>query len=224
MTDSLISKNYPSAYSLVEEFHRTYGQAIRTVPQLDIPEKAMRVELIVEEAEELEVANRENDFIEIADALADLLYVTYGAALAHGIKPDELLLGNKTPVSLVRLETFLQNYTLPTKPTIHINIRNEVVAKVSEAAEIYKQASEHGTIDAVEAAIVNLIKISYAASLAFGLDIDAVLEEVQRSNMSKLDKNGLPIYREDGKVLKGPNFFVPDVTAVLEKQGWVATV
>jgi len=47
--------------------------------------------------------------------------------------------------------------------------------------------------------------------------IEEVFEEIQRSNMSKLDENGKPIYREDGKVLKGPNYFKPDIQKILDK-------
>ena len=52
--------------------------------------------------------------------------------------------------------------------------------------------------------------VTYGAGHAFGIDLDGCFDEVQRSNMSKLDENGKPIYNEDGKVLKGPNYFKPN--------------
>jgi phosphoribosyl-ATP pyrophosphohydrolase len=106
-------------------------------PTLNVPttERQMRIDLIVEELDELQTALDEEDIIEVADALADLLYVVAGAGLV------------------------------------------------------------------------------------FGIDLDAVLQEVHRSNMSKLHHvTGQPIYREDGKVLKGANFSEPDIAKVLRKQ------
>ena len=127
----------PSPSVLVREFHETYGQPIRTIPVLDIPEKDMRLALVEEEAIEYREAVETDDLIELADALGDTVYVCFGAALTHGI------------------------------------------------------------------------------------DLDKVLAEIQRSNLSKLGIDGKPIYREDGKVLKGPNFFVPDIEKILKEQGWL---
>ena len=75
----------------MKEFHEIYGQKIRTVPELNIPEKAMRLDLVLEEAKEYEEAVNTDDLIEIADALADIVYVAYGAAIAHGINLDIIL-------------------------------------------------------------------------------------------------------------------------------------
>jgi predicted HAD superfamily Cof-like phosphohydrolase len=133
-----LSNMRTSPYILVKEFHETYNMPIRDVPVLDIPARKMRLGLIMEEALEYAEAEGKDDFIEMADALADIVYVAYGAALEHGI------------------------------------------------------------------------------------DLDHVLEEVQRSNLSKLHhETGLPIYREDGKVLKGENFTPPNIEDVLKQQGWV---
>ena len=64
-------------------------------------------------------------------------------------------------------------------------------------------------------ALTDLLYVVYGAGHSFGIDLDACFAEVHASNMSKLDENGVPIYREDGKVLKGPNFFVPDLRKAL---------
>ncbi|HHW82794.1 MAG TPA: GNAT family N-acetyltransferase [Actinomycetales bacterium] len=79
-------------------------------------------------------------------------------------------------------------------------------------------AADAHTRDTVEAAdaLADLIYVIYGMALETGIPLDAVLHEVQRSNMSKLGADGQPIYREDGKVLKGPGFFDPDIAAVLE--------
>lgn len=78
-------------------------------------------------------------------------------------------------------------------------------------------AADDGSRDTVEAAdaLADLIYVIYGMALETGIDLAAVLTEVQRSNMSKLGDDGRPIYREDGKVLKGPGYFPPDVAGVL---------
>ncbi|MNR28640.1 hypothetical protein D3C85_1459710 [compost metagenome] len=79
---------------------------------------------------------------------------------------------------------------------------------------------EEGDTDQLRRILTTLVSSAYFASFSFGIDLDDVLEEVQRSNLSKLGEDGKPIYREDGKVLKGPNFFTPDIEKVLVNQGW----
>ena len=118
----------------VREFHEVYGCPTRETPGIDVPEVDMRLALIDEEVGELRWALAAGDVVETADALADIAYVVFGAALT------------------------------------------------------------------------------------FGIDLDAVLAEVHRSNMSKLGLDGKPVYREDGKVLKGPGYFRPDVRGVLDAQ------
>lgn len=90
--------------------------------------------------------------------------------------------------------------------------RSEVEAGVARAV-----ACDDGTRDTVETAdaLADLVYVIYGMALETGIDLAAVLSEVQRSNMSKLGADGRPIYREDGKVLKGPGYFRPDVAGVL---------
>ena len=74
-----------------------------------------------------------------------------------------------------------------------------------------------GNADLVEVAdaLTDILYVTYGAGHAFGIDLDKCFEEVQASNMSKLGEDDKPIYREDGKVMKGPNYFQPDLTSVL---------
>ena len=65
-------------------------------------------------------------------------------------------------------------------------------------------------------ALTDILYVVYGAGHAFGIDLDACFEEVHRSNMSKLGQDGKPVYREDGKVLKGPDYFDPDLASILE--------
>ena len=81
-------------------------------------------------------------------------------------------------------------------------------------------AADDGARDTVETAdaLADLIYVIYGMALETGIDLAAVLAEVQRSNMSKLGADGKPVYREDGKVLKGPDYFAPDVAEVLRRR------
>ena len=123
--------------SAVHEFHTAFGLGIEEKPVADLgaAKNRLRFELMKEENEEyLEAANN-NDLVEVADALGDMLYILCGTIIEHGMQHK----------------------------------------------------------------------------------IEEVFEEIQKSNMSKLGADGKPIYREDGKVLKGPAYFKPDIRSILEK-------
>ena len=79
-----------------------------------------------------------------------------------------------------------------------------------ELAEL-KDAIEKKDIKEVADALTDILYVTYGAGHAFGIDLDKCFEEVQKSNMSKLDEKGKPIYNENGKVMKGPNYFKPDL-------------
>ncbi len=121
----------------VEKFHAAFGLGIKHEPTADLgkAKNLLRFNLMDEENKEYHEAAQNNDLVEVADALGDMLYILCGTILEHGMQ--------------------------------------------------YK--------------------------------IEEVFEEIQRSNMSKLGADGKPIYREDGKVLKGPNYFKPNIEAILKK-------
>ena len=75
-----------------------------------------------------------------------------------------------------------------------------------------KEAIKNKDIKEVADALTDILYVTYGAGHAFGIDLDKCFEEVQNSNMSKLDENGKPIYNESGKVMKGPNYFKPDLS------------
>lgn len=120
----------------VKLFHATYGLGISEDMKADLgtQKNNLRYELMKEENEEYLDAVQNNDIVEIADALGDMLYILCGTILEHGLQHK----------------------------------------------------------------------------------IEAVFDEIQRSNMSKLGEDGKPIYREDGKVMKGPNYFKPNFEAILK--------
>ena len=120
----------------VKEFHVSFGLGVseKLRASLGVEKNLLRFNLMKEENEEYLEAVQNNDIVEIADALGDMLYILCGTILEHGLQ--------------------------------------------------YK--------------------------------IEEVFEEIQRSNMSKLGEDGKPIYREDGKVMKGPNYFKPNFEAILK--------
>ena len=83
---------------------------------------------------------------------------------------------------------------------------------ISEELEELKNAMESKDLLEVADALTDILYVTYGAGHAFGIDLDKCFEEVQNSNMSKLDANGKPIYNEAGKVMKGPNYFKPDLS------------
>ncbi len=120
----------------VETFHNAFGITNRETPIAFTNDKEvkLRFDLMAEENEEYLEAAKNNDLVEVADALGDMLYILCGTMLSHGMQHK----------------------------------------------------------------------------------MEDVFNEIQRSNMSKLGADGKPIYREDGKVMKGPNYFKPNIKEILE--------
>ena len=89
---------------------------------------------------------------------------------------------------------------------------------MKEENEEYLEAVQNNDLTEIADALGDMMYILCGTILEHGLQdkIEAVFDEIQRSNMSKLDENGNPIYREDGKVMKGPNYFKPDFTKILK--------
>lgn len=87
---------------------------------------------------------------------------------------------------------------------------------MKEENEEYLEAAKNGDLVEIADALGDMLYILCGTIIEHGLQdkIEAVFDEIQRSNMSKLDENGQPIYREDGKVLKGPNYFKPDLLSI----------
>ena len=86
---------------------------------------------------------------------------------------------------------------------------------IQEELDEFDQALKNKDLKEVADALTDILYVTYGAGHAFGIDLDKCFEEVQNSNMSKLDENGKPIYNEMGKVMKGPNYFKPDLSKYL---------
>ena len=112
------------------------------------------------------------------------------------------------------MKTFGQD--IKTNPEIPdaetVNLRIELIAE--ELEELW-DACEKKDIVEIADALTDILYVTYGAGHAFGIDLDKCFKEVQRSNMSKLGEDGKPIYRDDGKVMKGPNYSEPNLKKVL---------
>ena len=83
---------------------------------------------------------------------------------------------------------------------------------IKEELDELKEAIDNNDIKEVADALTDILYVTYGAGHAFGINLDSCFEEVQNSNMSKLGLDGRPIYNDKGKVMKGPNYFKPDLT------------
>ena len=87
---------------------------------------------------------------------------------------------------------------------------------IKEELDEFKQALDNSDLLEVADALTDILYVTYGAGHAFGINLDACFEEVQNSNMSKLGTDGKPIYNDQGKVMKGPNYFKPDLSKFIK--------
>ena len=113
------------------------------------------------------------------------------------------------------MTTFGQDVLTQPKLTDVSELRYELIKEeLSELREALDQKDIVGVADA----LTDILYVTYGAGHAFGINLDKCFTEVQRSNMSKLGEDGKPIYREDGKVLKGPKYSPPDLKSIIENE------
>ena len=113
------------------------------------------------------------------------------------------------------MKTFGQE--IKNKPSLSDNKINKLrISLIQEELDELKEAMNNKDLLEVADALTDLLYVTYGAGHAFGIDLDKCFNEVQNSNMSKLGKDGKPIYNEIGKVMKGPNYFKPDLTKFIK--------
>ena len=95
-------------------------------------------------------------------------------------------------------------------------INNLRINLINEELEELKKAIEDKNISEVADALTDILYVAYGAGHAFGINLDKCFDEVQKSNMSKLGDDGKPIYNENGKVMKGPKYFKPDLSKFIQ--------
>jgi len=114
-----------------------------------------------------------------------------------------------------KVGTFMKTFgqEVKTKPSFSSDKINKLrIDLIKEELEELTQAMNDKDLLEVADALTDILYVTYGAGHAFGIDLDQCFNEVQNSNMSKLDQNGKPIYNDSGKVMKGPNYFKPDLS------------
>ena len=113
------------------------------------------------------------------------------------------------------MKTFGQE--VKTKPGLSSKKINDLrINLINEELEEFKEAIKNNDLKEAVDALTDILYVTYGAGHAFGVDLDQCFDEVQRSNMSKLGKDGKPIYNDKGKVMKGPNYFQPDLSKFIK--------
>ena len=109
------------------------------------------------------------------------------------------------------MKTFGQE--VKNKPSLSSDKINKLrIDLIKEELDELKEAMDNKDLLEVADALTDILYVTYGAGHAFGVDLDKCFDEVQNSNMSKLGENGEPIYNEAGKVMKGPNYFRPNLS------------
>ena len=114
-----------------------------------------------------------------------------------------------------KVGTFMKTFgqEVKTKPSLSTEKINKLrIDLIKEELEELTEAMNNKDLLEVADALTDILYVTYGAGHAFGIDLDQCFAEVQNSNMSKLDENGKPIYNDAGKVMKGPNYFKPDLS------------
>ena len=114
-----------------------------------------------------------------------------------------------------KVGTFMKTFgqEVKDKPAFSTDKINKLrIDLIKEELEELTEAMKNNDLLEVADALTDILYVTYGAGHAFGINLDKCFEEVQNSNMSKLDENGKPIYNESGKVMKGPNYFKPDLS------------
>ena len=114
-----------------------------------------------------------------------------------------------------KVGTFMKTFgqEVKTKPSFSSDKINKLrIDLIKEELEELTVAMDSKDLLEVADALTDILYVTYGAGHAFGIDLDKCFEEVQNSNMSKLGEDGNPIYNESGKVMKGPNYFKPDLS------------
>lgn len=117
---------------------------------------------------------------------------------------------------------FHRSYELPLRrfPTMDVGsaATDLRLALIEEEVRELREAAEAADLVGLADALADIVYVAYGSAHVYGIDLDAVLDEVHSSNMTKLGADGRPVRRADGKVLKGPDYRPPDVKSVLAAQ------
>ena len=118
-----------------------------------------------------------------------------------------------------KVGTFMKTFgqEVKTKPSFSSDKINKLrIDLIKEELDELQEAMKNNDLLEVADALTDILYVTYGAGHAFGIDLDKCFDEVQNSNMSKLGEDGKPIYNENGKVMKGPNYFKPNLNQFLK--------
>ena len=118
-----------------------------------------------------------------------------------------------------KVGTFMKTFgqEVKSKPSFSTEKINKLrIDLIKEELDEFEQAIKDQDIKEVADALTDILYVTYGAGHAFGIDLNKCFDEVQRSNMSKLGDDGKPIYNEQGKVMKGPKYFQPDLSKFIK--------
>lgn len=121
--------------------------------------------------------------------------------------------------NFIRVMDFMNNFGQEVKYNPEFpdeKVQKLRISLIEEELEELKEAMGKEDMVGVADALTDILYVTYGAGAAFGIDLDKCFEEVHNSNMSKLDRDGRPIYREDGKILKGPDYFEPNLEKIVK--------
>lgn len=145
-----------------------------------------------------------------------------GAALTRIYADNEPACPSNTFDIAVALNEFHMAFSLPIRETPGIGIDEDLaklrVALLEEEVTEFVTASADRDLIGIADALADIVYVAYGTALTYGIDLNQVLHEVHRSNMSKLGRDGKPILRSDGKVIKSEQYFRPDITSILQQQ------
>ena len=117
-----------------------------------------------------------------------------------------------------KVKTFMNTYGQDVKEKAEFP-ENKIVQLridlIEEELNEFKEAIKNKDIVEVADALTDILYVTYGAGHSFGVNLDECFDEVQRSNMSKLGEDGKPIYNDSGKVMKGPNYFAPNLKKIV---------
>jgi predicted HAD superfamily Cof-like phosphohydrolase len=114
-----------------------------------------------------------------------------------------------------KVGTFMKTFgqEVKTKPSFSSDKINKLrIDLIKEELDELQEAIKNNDLLEVADALTDILYVTYGAGHAFGIDLDKCFDEVQNSNMSKLDENGEPIYNDAGKIMKGPKYFKPNLS------------
>lgn len=187
------------SHDLVKEFNDLFQVKTRDLGTARVREAKLRFKLIEEEFGELLDAIKDVDIVEVADALGDIEYVTYGAIQVFGYSG---LVSEKIGKLQEQLESDLESADLTTNPLLTEEGQKEILDDLRKYILTDNE-------DYLSSSLITILYLVKLAAAHFKIDVEAVIAAIHTSNMTKLGADGEVLRNENNKVIKGPNYQNP---------------